>query len=112
MDDAELRQLLRAILDLEGADPVDWTRVQQLSADLDQRLAQASEYDPPHLVFHYLDDSDIRQRDSAYAETQRAEIRRFVETGEREQLESRPVPRWLLLIILGLLAAVAFWVVA
>jgi hypothetical protein len=109
MNDAELRTRLWAILDLEAADPVDWEQVDQLINDLSERLSQASGYEPPHLVHHYLDDSDIREKDSDYAEAQRADIRRFVETGDREPLESRSVSPWSCLLILGLLVALTVW---
>jgi hypothetical protein len=111
MDDDKLRQRLRIILDLEVADPVDWALVQQLSADLLGQLSESSEYEPPHLVHHYLDDADIRERDSKYGEAQRAEIRRFVETGDREVVESSPMPPWPCLLVFALLVALTVWVV-
>jgi hypothetical protein len=109
MDDAELRNQLRAILDLEAADPVNWTLVYQRSADVLQSMSQSSNYEPPHLVRHFLDDADIREKDSEYAEDQRASIRRFVETGDREPLESEAASAWPYLVVVGLVTAMVAW---
>ena len=109
MDDAELRQQLRAILDVERADSVDWPLVQQLSVELSERLSEAKDFDVPHLVYHYLHDADIRERDIEYADDQRAGIQLYVATGAREHLESRGVSPWSCLIVVGVLVAAVVW---
>ena len=78
MNQAELQNRLRTILDVETAEPVDWARVQELSADLLRQILQSPEIEPPHFVYHYLADADIRERDLEYADIQRAELREIV----------------------------------
>ena len=76
---ARLRHDLSAILALEGADPVDWERVSVLSLGLVEAL-QGNAGICPDQIYHFIDDFDIRQRDLAYAEMQRASVRAFLAT--------------------------------
>jgi hypothetical protein len=107
----ELREQLRVILDAEERTPVDWSHVNQLIDELQNKINADPGSDCPHLVYHFLSDSDIRAKDAEYGASQRADIRRFAETGDRSVVESAPAPKWPLFFILGLLIAASIWLI-
>jgi hypothetical protein len=81
MDNSDLRERLSAILDQEEQKLVDWPAVDQMLDRLNQDLTTGSSQ-CPHFVWHFIADSDIRAKNAVYADHQRAEVRRFVETGK------------------------------
>ena len=90
IDQAELRRRLMPILEAEESG--DWAQVQQLSDQLNRDLAAQKFENSVEIVDHYLDDADVREKDERYAEGQRSQVRRFVDTGEHE--EGTTVPPW------------------
>lgn len=106
MDTIELRSRLAAILDDEEVASVDWIDIERRCLELAQEI-QGREQDCPEIVAHYLCDSDIRARDSAYADRQRDGVRRYVTTGEYD--DSVAVPWWGCLGFLALIAAGLVW---
>jgi hypothetical protein len=107
VDAADLRRRVGAILAAEDAEPPDWARVELLSNELLQQLSAEPETECPEIVNHYLDDSDIRSNDGAYAKRQRQEIRRFVTTGEYP--ESTPIPLWACAVVLAVALGLVIW---
>jgi hypothetical protein len=110
MDTATLRQRLTDILDEEERPSVDWNAVQTLCLRLSDDLDNHPNPDCPHIVYHFLSDADIREKDADYGRGQRVEIRRFAETGECN--DSKPVSgRSCLFVALAaaVAAAVALW---
>ena len=89
MDTATLRQQLTDILNEEERPRVDWNAVQGLCRKLSDDLDNLPDPDCPHIVYHFLSDADIREKDADYGRGQRVEIRRFAETGECN--DSKPV---------------------
>lgn len=82
MDTTTLRQRLTDILNYEERTIVDWDSVQRLCMNLYDDLDKNPDLACPHIVYHFLSDADIRQKDADYGRGQRVEIRRFAETGE------------------------------
>lgn len=82
MDEIELRKRLGAILREEEREQVDWEEVARMCREMPLSLGS----DCPHVIYHYLCDSDIRERDEVFGRSQRAEVRRFVQTGERSDI--------------------------
>jgi len=75
----ELKAELGAILLAEEATPVDWHRVEQMCLELIGKLASETEPNYPYeVVYHYLDDSDVRRKDAAYGKGQRIQLRRWL----------------------------------
>ncbi len=107
----ELRSRVGAILAVEEQQPTDWRCVELLTIELKRELLDAT--DTPEIVNHFLDDIDIRRKPSQrdYAERQRAELRRFITTGEYAAV--RIIPRWtcgaLLALLTTTLAALLFF---
>jgi hypothetical protein len=107
VDAADLRRRVGAILAAEDAQPPDWTQVERLSDQLSQQLTSEPETECPEIVNHYLDDSDIRSNDEAYAKRQRDEVRRFVTTGEYR--DSTPIPLWTCAIVFAVAVVLMVW---
>jgi hypothetical protein len=75
----ELRAELRAILAEEEQWPIDWRKVEFLCLRTIGRLNTEPQPVYPHdVVYHFLDDSDIRENDTAYAERQRDMLRAWL----------------------------------
>lgn len=107
MNNSDLRERLSAILDQEEQQLVDWSAVQQMLDRLNQDLKEGSS-ECPHFVWHFIADSDIRAKDAVYADYQRAEVRRFVETGEFE--DSEEVRPWGCAAVALAVGALLFWI--
>ena len=106
MDELELRQRLRAVVDLEETG--DWPEVERLSYGLKLELLDPG-FHVAEIANHYLDDIEIRERDSKYAASQREELKRFIETGEDRTIY---MPRWTCgaVLLLLLIVLVALWI--
>ncbi len=75
----ELKAELGAILLIEEATPVDWARVEQMCLELIGKLRSEIEPNYPYeVVYHYLDDADVRRKDAAYGRAQRIRLRRWL----------------------------------
>lgn len=75
----ELRAEVASILQLEQQRPTNWTEVEQRCLDVIRRLNIESE--PPYpndIVYHFLDDPDIRQTSPEYAAKQQQRLRRWL----------------------------------
>ena len=107
METDELRRRVGIILDAEEREPRDWTQVERLTDQLQQHLQADPDAECPEIVYHYLDDADIRARDEVYAGQQREPVRRFVETGEYP--DSTPVPWWSCALVLALVGGLLLW---
>ncbi len=71
----ELRADLHAILAAEEQPYIDWAMVQAMCLRTIDRLNTEEQPEFPHeVVYHFLDDADIRQRDASYAIVQRERI--------------------------------------
>jgi hypothetical protein len=72
----ELRAELEGILALEEQRPVDRPEVKARCLSAIARLNAETEPAYPHdVVYHFLDDPDLRQKDFGYAEKQRRKLR-------------------------------------
>jgi len=72
---AELQAELCAILAAEELSRIDWEAVQKRCLQVIERLKVEASPDYPHdLVYHFLDDVDVRQKDSLYAARQREQL--------------------------------------
>ncbi len=105
MDHGELRQRLKPILEAEECG--DWARVEKLSDELNRELTEQKFKHSPEVVDHYLADADVRQKADQYAETQRRELQRFVDTGEHE--EGTVVSLWSCGLVAALIVAAVIW---
>jgi hypothetical protein len=105
MDEAELRSRLKSILEAEERG--DWVQAEALNDELNRDVLDDNFEGVPHIVHHFLDDGDIREKDAEYGEAQRQEIHRFVETGECE--DSKPVSVWTCVAIAALIVTVLVW---
>src|SRR3954452_90350 len=105
MDQAELCQRLISILETEERE--EWDQVERLSYELKLELIDPG-FHIAEIANHYLDDTDIRERDPKYGASQREELRRFIETGEDRTIY---LPRWSCAVVAFLLiAALAYWI--
>lgn len=79
MTDGELRSMLQQILRLEEQPAVDWLEVYNIAVETIRRLVNepAPEY-PHNVVFRFLDDADVRQKDADYASFQRERLREWL----------------------------------
>ena len=76
----ELRAELRTILAAEEQSPPDWGQVEARCLATVERLAIEPKAEYPHdVVYHYLDDTDVRQKSPAYGEEQRQRLRQWLE---------------------------------
>ena len=105
MDHAELRRRVKTILEAEERG--DWVQVDELSDRLNRDLAAQDFENSPEIVNHYLDDADIRERDQKYGETQRRQVRRFVDTGEYK--DSTPIPLWSCALVAAVIIVALIW---
>jgi hypothetical protein len=79
---AELKPSLSAMLELEGQPNVDWQSVEELSDQTLARLNSEPAPDYPYdTVYHFLDDTDVRQKDERYAQVQRDRLRSWLASG-------------------------------
>ncbi len=106
MNNADLRERLAAILDQEEQQVRDWSTVDLMLDTLNRDLKKSS-FECPHFVWHFIADSDIRAKDAAYGDHQRAEIRHFVETGEFQ--DSKEGRRWGCAAAVLPIGALVFW---
>jgi hypothetical protein len=104
VDETELRRRIKPILEAEERG--DWDQVDELSDALNQELIEQN-INAPEIVDHYLDDADIRASDSRYAEGQRVQVRRFVETGEHN--EGTKIPLWSCALVAALIIGGVIW---
>lgn len=75
----ELRTELEGILCLEEEASVDWGAVSARCLNALARLNREPEPPYPHdVVYRFLDDPDVRQKDRAYGEMQRHRVRRWL----------------------------------
>jgi len=105
MDHAELRRRLKPILEAEERG--DWDSVERLSDELNHDVAEQNFMNSPEIVDHYLDDADVREKAPSYGESQRRELRRFIDTGEHD--DGTPVPLWSCGLVFALMIAVVIW---
>lgn len=71
----ELKASLRAILTAEEQPEVDWATVERLCLATLHRLNSEVAPDYPYdVVYHFLDDADVRQKDGGYARVQRERL--------------------------------------
>ena len=78
----ELTAELEAILALEEQSPVEWDTVERLCLRTIKRLNTEAEPQYPHaVVYHFLDDADVRRKDPAYARMQRDRLREWLRNG-------------------------------
>jgi hypothetical protein len=110
MDAIELRERLGEILREEARKEVDWATVERMCEKLDQDLAAQRGFECPHFVFHYLSDPDIRAKDDDYGGKQRAEVRRYVETGE--YADSTEISPWGCLGVIIAVGALLFFLLS
>jgi len=75
----ELKSSLAAILAAEEQAHIDWTAVDSLCDQILRRLNCESAPDYPHdVVYHFLDDPDVRRKDASYAKVQRERLREWL----------------------------------
>ncbi|MFL0356226.1 hypothetical protein ACI5KX_07065 [Erythrobacter sp. GH1-10] len=67
-----LREILR--LEEEG----DWSAVEKKSLELVRAIVAGEAEDPPDQIYHYIDDFDVRQKDTRYGDMQRADLRSYL----------------------------------
>lgn len=108
MGHAELRVRLRPILEAEERG--EWPLVDQLADELDRELASGRFENSPEIVNHYLNDADIRQTDMSYGNSQRQQVRRFIETGKFPR--SVGLPWWSCATVASIGIALLAWIVA
>lgn len=75
----ELKSELRAILAMEEKTPPDWSEIETRSLNVIRRLSTEKAPSYPHdIVYHFLDDSDVRQKSQPYGESQRQRLREWL----------------------------------
>ncbi|TWJ09761.1 hypothetical protein [Altererythrobacter ishigakiensis] len=75
----ELKEALRAILAIEEQGEIDWCSVEAMCHHVIEELAPKSEPEYPHdMVYRFLDDPDVRQKDTRYADRQRKRLRAWL----------------------------------
>ena len=78
----DLKSELRAILAAEDQNPPDWQQVEARSLRVVERLAKEEEPSYPHdIVYHFLDDPDVRQKSARYGDMQRERLRKWLSEG-------------------------------
>lgn len=107
MDTEALQKRIGEILaEEERADP-NWAAIDAMCDKLRRDLGGHSKATVPHIMWHFLSDSDIRAKDADYGQKQRLEIRCFVETGKCN--DSKQVSPWGCIGTVALFAALIFW---
>jgi hypothetical protein len=77
----DLRAELAAILTIEEGQSPDWQEIEASCLALVGRLVAESEPSYPHeIVYHFLDDVDVRRKDGRYADQQRDKLRHWLHT--------------------------------
>ena len=67
----ELKLELKAILAIEQQVEIDWAKSEARCMNVIERLSAGPEPEyPHHIVYHFLDDPDVRKKDDQYASTQ------------------------------------------
>ena len=56
----------------------DWKAVEEKSLELVRAIVTGEAEDPPTLIYHFIDDFDIRQKDAHYGEKQRSRLRKYL----------------------------------
>jgi hypothetical protein len=80
MTGTELKASLRTILLAEEQSDTDWLAVEkQCLATLERLNTETAPAYPYDVVYHFLDDADVRQKDEAYARVQRDRLRTWLE---------------------------------
>lgn len=75
----ELKRDLKAILSIEEQDEIDWSASEAMCLKIIERLATGPEPDYPYdIVYHFLDDPDVRQKDARYAHRQQERLREWL----------------------------------
>jgi hypothetical protein len=75
----ELRANLHAILAAEEQPHIEWAMVEAMCLrTIDQLNTEGQPQFPHEVVYHFLDDADIRQRDASYAKVQRERIAKWL----------------------------------
>ena len=70
------------MLELEAQSHVDWQAVETLADQTLARLNSEPAPDYPYdTVYHFLDDTDVRQKDERYAGVQRERLRSWLASG-------------------------------
>lgn len=71
----ELRADLHAILLAEEQPHIDWAMVEAMCLRTIDRLNTEGQPEHPYdIVYHFLDDADVRKKDAGYATVQRERI--------------------------------------
>ena len=79
MTEDELKSNLRRLMRLEEQPQIDWLAVDQLCDETIRRLlAEPSPDYPNNVVFRFLDDADVRQKDASYASVQRERLKAWL----------------------------------
>lgn len=79
MTSDELRADLHAIVAAEKQPHVDWATVEAMCLRTIDRLNTEEQPEYPYeVVYHFLDDADIRRKDASYAAVQRERIMRWL----------------------------------
>ena len=75
----ELKSSLASILAAEEHAQIDWTTVDSLCDEVLRRLncEPAPDY-PLDVVYHFLDDPDVRRKDASYAQVQRERLKEWL----------------------------------
>jgi len=75
----ELKSSLASILAAEEQAQINWTTVNSLCDEVVRRLncEPAPDY-PFDVVYHFLDDPDVRRKDASYAQVQRERLKEWL----------------------------------
>lgn len=111
MTQEELRRRVGELLRLEERSDTDWRAVQSECERLDRDIQGMPTDEVPDLLWHFLQDADVRQKDERYAEYQCLPLWSYVETGEMvEHAPSVALPWWGCLLVLVAAALLLTWV--
>lgn len=89
----DLKSDLRAILAKEEANLTDWGLVDRMCLELIEKLENGKAPSYAHdVVYHYLDDPDIRRKDDPYGRGQRLRLKRWLD-GEDVSEKGRQAER-------------------
>ena len=56
----------------------NWSEVEEKSLELARAIVAGKAEDPTDRVYRYIDDFDIRQKDSVYGDMQRADLKAYL----------------------------------